>query len=184
MTRKRDFAPAKPDGESKMLYRMTAFLAGLILVLSSPFAIAADATLEDVNRALASPQSAVLIGVPANFLHPEKIEDDGEIETQGDWAAYLNEWMEQAKQKNLKVVVVPIEVLAKALRTPVVKAEGCAVLFVKNRNEGLLNDGDDACVLQSDDYDIGAKWLEGHVSASEIAESGFKVTAIAARTHM
>lgn len=165
-----------------MHYRMRAFLTGLLLLFSSPFAIAEDATKADVSRALRSAQPAVLIGVPADFLHPEKIQDDGEMETQGDWTTYLNEWMDEAKQKNLKVIIVPIEVLANALRTPVMKQDGCAVLFVKNKNEGLLNDGDDACVLQSNDYDVGAMWLEGHVSASEIAESGFKVTAIAART--
>jgi hypothetical protein len=53
---------------------------------------------------------------------------------------------------------------------------------VKNRTEGLLNNGDDACVLQPDDYNIGTRWLEGTSSPSEIAESGYRITAVTART--
>jgi hypothetical protein len=163
-----------------MQHRTTAFLAGLLLVLSSHFTFAAGAGLKDVNRALASPEPVVLIGVPAEFLHPETIEGDA-AETQGDWAYYLNEWIEaSANKKKLEVIVVPLNVLAGALKTPVLRGHDCATLFVKNKIEGLLFDA--YCVPQMEEYALGAKWLEGTASPREIAQIGLKTTAVLART--
>lgn len=160
--------------------RMTAFLAGLLHLLWSHFAVAAEPTLEDVDRALASAEPVVLIGVPAEFLHPDAIADDDEIEAQSDWDYYLGEWLKNsAKPKKLKVIIVPLAVLTRALRTPVLKRKGCVTLFVKNRTLGLLYDGDDACILRWDEYDVGARWLEGTASASAVAEIGYKLTVVA-----
>ena len=160
-----------------MQYRTTAFLAGLLLVLSSHFTFATEATLKDVNRALASPEPVVLIGVPAKFLHPETIDGDA-AETQADWVAYLNEWIKKsADKKKLKIIVVRLNILARALQTPVLKGD-CATLFLKNRTEGLLYDED--CVPQFDIYDAGANWLQGTAPSGEAARD-LKATAIVAR---
>jgi hypothetical protein len=162
-----------------MQHRTTAFLVGLLLVLSLHSIFAAEATLKDVNRALASPEPVVLIGVPAEFLHPETIDGDA-AETQADWATYLNEWIkESANKKKLKIIVVPLNVLADALQTPILEEDDCATLFVKNKTEGLLFDA--YCVPQIEEYDLGAKWLEGLASPREIAQIGFKATAVVAR---
>jgi len=130
-----------------------ACLAMWLLALSSHLTIAAEATLHDVNRALASPEPVVLIGVPAEFLHPETIDGDA-AETQDDWAHYLNAWMAASAKKNkLKVIVVPLGVLAGALQTPALKGNNCATLFVKNRTEGLLFN--EYCVPQIEAYVLG-----------------------------
>jgi hypothetical protein len=163
-----------------MQRRATAILIGLFLVLSSLVTPATPASfLKDVQRALASPEAVLLIGVPGIFLHPETIEDDA-VEAQSDWAYYLKEWSEKsAKDRKFKIIVVPITVLAKALQRPVLKGT-CATLFVKNRNEGLLFDSH--CVPQIDDYDVGTRWLQGTVSPRDIEGHGFKTTAVVART--
>jgi hypothetical protein len=159
-----------------------AFLAGLFLLILSHLAIAAEASLRDVNRALASLEPVVLIGVPASFLNPDSAIDspDGTAEAQDDWSYYLDEWTRTtADKRKLKVIVVPMNILSHALRRPVLTGY-CATLFVKNRTEGLLFDA--YCVPQTDDYDLGAKWLDGTASAHDIAGHGFKMTAVAART--
>ena len=160
---------------------VAAILAALFLVLSSYFAIAAEASLKDVNRALASPEPVVLIGVPAGFLHPESLEDsDDAAEAQDDWSHYLNEWTRKtADKRKLKVIVVSMKVLSRALQRPVLKSD-CATLFVKNRTEGLLFDA--YCVPHVEDYDVGAKWLDGTASEHDIAEHGFKTTPVGARS--
>lgn len=161
-----------------MLRRVTPLLVPLLLVLSSHFTASAAASSRDVNRALASSEPVVLIGVPAIFLHPETIEDDT-VETQSDWAFYLNEWIQaSASKKKLKIIVVPMNILAGALQRPVLKGN-CATLFVKNKSEGLLFDA--YCVPQIEDYDVGAKWLQGTVSPHDIAEHRFKATPVAVR---
>jgi hypothetical protein len=158
---------------------VAAVLVGLFLVLSSHFAIAAEASLKDVNRALASPDPAVLIGVPAGFLQPESLADSDEGEVQDDWSHYLNAWTRKtADKRKLKVVIVPMMVLSRALQRPVLKGD-CATLFVKNRTEGLLFDAH--CVPQVEDYDEGARWLDGTASGHDIAEHGFKTTPVVAR---
>jgi hypothetical protein len=155
---------------------VAAVLAGFFLVASSHLAIAAEASLKDVNRALASPDPAVLIGVPAGFLHPESLANSDEGEVLDDWSNYLNEWTRKtADKRKLKVVVVPMKVLSSALQRPVLKGD-CATLFVKNRTEGLLFDA--YCVPHVDDYDTGAKWLDGTASAHDIAAHGFKTTPV------
>jgi len=161
-----------------MLGRVTTILVPLLLVLSSHSIAAAAASSTDVNRALASSEPVVLVGVPAAFLHPETIEGDM-TETQGDWAYYLNEWIQSsASKEKLKIIVVPMNVLAKALQHPVLKGF-CATLFVKNKSEGLLFDAH--CVPQIEDYDVGAKWLQGTASPHDVEEHGFKTTAVVAR---
>lgn len=161
-----------------MLRWATTFLVALLLVLSSHFRTAAAASSKDVNRALASAEPVVLIGVPATFLHPETIEDDT-AETQSDWAYYLNEWIQtSASRKKFKIIVVPMNILAGTLQRPVLKGY-CATLFVKNKSEGLLFDA--YCVPQVADYDVGAKWLAGTASPHDIAEHSFKTTAVVAR---
>jgi hypothetical protein len=165
--------------ESDMQRPVAAALAGLFLVLSSHFAIASEASLKDVNRALASPQPAVLIGVPAGFLHPEDLADSDEGEVLDDWSHYLDQWTRKtADKRRLKVIVVPMMVLSRALQRPVLKGD-CATLFVKNRTEGLLFDAH--CVPQVADYDAGAKWLDGTASEHDLAEHGFKTTPVAVR---
>ena len=162
-----------------MQHRVTAFLAGLFLALSSHLTIAAESTVKDVNRALASSEPVVLIGVPADFLHPETIEDDS-VEAVSDWAYYLNDWIKNSEKK-LKAVIVQHDILARALQTPVFrKKKSCATLFVKNRTEGLLH-YDNNCVLFQETYGVGAKWLEGAASVSELEQHGFKNTAVIAR---
>jgi hypothetical protein len=161
-----------------MLRRVTTFLLALLLLPWSHFPAAAAASSKEVNRALASVEPAVLIGVPAAFLHPETIEDDS-AETQSDWADYLNEWIQaSASKKKLKIIVVPMNILAGALQRPVLKGY-CATLFVKNKTEGLLFDA--YCVPQIADYDVGARWLEGTASPHDVAEHSFKTTAVAVR---
>jgi hypothetical protein len=157
--------------------RVTTFLVALLLLPWSHFSAAAAASSKDVNRALASAEPVVLIGVPATFLHPETIEDDS-AETQSDWAYYLNEWIQTIVSKKLKIIVVPMNILAGALQRPVLKGH-CATLFLKNKSEGLLFDA--YCVPQIADYDVGVKWLEGTASPHDIAEHSFKTTAIVAR---
>ncbi len=161
-----------------MLGRVTTFVVALLVVLSPHFRIAAAASSKDVDSALASSEPVVLIGVPATFLHPETI--DGDVaETQSDWSYYLNDWIQtSASKQKLKVIVVPMNVLAGALQRPVLKGS-CATLFVKNKSEGLLFDA--YCVPQIKDYDVGAKWLQGNASPQDIAEHSFKTTAVAAR---
>jgi hypothetical protein len=159
--------------------QQTITLALLLLILSSLSTIAAEATLNDVNRALASTEPVVLIGVPDAFLHPDTIEGDA-AETQDDWAHYLNQWTEASAKKNkLKVIVVPLGVLAGALQTPALKDKDCATLFVKNKIEGLLFD--QYCVPQIEEYELGTKWLQGAATPHEIAKIGFKTTAVVAR---
>jgi hypothetical protein len=172
-------------GKADMQYRAAAFLAGSFLVLASHLAIAAEASskeasLRDVNRALASPEPAVLIGVPASFLNPgnARDSDDDAAEAQDDWSFYLNEWRRTASKRKLNIIVVPMNVLSQALQRPALKGE-CATLFVKKRTEGLLFDA--YCVLQVDDYDLGARWLDGTASAHDIADHDFKTTAVVAR---
>jgi hypothetical protein len=161
-----------------MLRRVTIFLLALLFLPWSHFPTAAAASSKNVNRALASAEPVVLIGVPAAFLHPETIGDDS-AESQSDWAFYLNEWIQtSASKKKLKIVVVPMNILAGALKRPVLKGY-CATLFVKNKTEGLLFDA--YCVPQIADYDVGANWLEGTASPHDIAEHGFKTTAVVAR---
>jgi hypothetical protein len=156
-----------------------AILGGLLLAVSSHFTGAAAATLTDVRKALGSPAPVVLIGVPADFLGGDGDSDPCVV---SDWQYYLDNWIESsAKQKNLKVIIVSLKVLAEALRTPALKAGRCAALFVKNKTEGLLNNRDDSCVLMSRQYDVGAKWLKGIVSQQEIAENGYQTTAVVAR---
>jgi hypothetical protein len=161
-----------------MLGRVTTFVVALLVVLSPYFRAAATASSKDLDRALASSEPVVLIGVPATFLHPETI--DGDIaETQSDWSYYLNDWIQiSASKQKLKVIVVPMNVLAGALQRPVLKGS-CATLFVKNKSEGLLFDA--YCVPQIEDYDVGAKWLQGTVSPHDIAEHRFKATPVAVR---
>jgi hypothetical protein len=161
-----------------MLRRVTTFLLALLLLSWSHFPASAAASSKDVTRALTSAEPAVLIGVPAAFLHPETIEDDT-AETQSDWAYYLNEWIQtSANRKKLKIIVVPMNILAGALQRPVLKGY-CATLFVKNKTEGLLFDA--YCVPQIADYDVGARWLEGTTSPHDVAEHGFKTTAVVVR---
>jgi hypothetical protein len=162
-----------------MRHPMPAFLAWLLLALSSHFTVAAEATLKDVTSALASSEPVIIIGVPAEFLHPDSIEGDA-IETQSDWATYLNEWMEKsAKEKKIKVIVVPLAVLTKALQKPVFKGADCVTLYVRNRTEGLLYDSD--CVPGVETYDRGAGWLLGAPASDEIKRL-FKTTPVVART--
>jgi hypothetical protein len=162
-----------------MQRRVAAFLAGLFLLFSFHFAGAAADSLKDVQRALASPEAVLLIGVPEIFLHPETIEDEI-TESQSDWAFYLNEWVEKSvKDRKFKIIVVPMTILAKALQRPALK-ETCATLFVKNRTEGLLFDSH--CVPQIADYDVGARWLQGTASPRDIEGHGFRTTAVSART--
>jgi hypothetical protein len=164
-----------------MQCRAAAFLAGSFLVLLSHFAIAAEASLGDVTRALASPEPVVLIGVPASFLNPESLKDsdDDAAEAQDDWSYYLDEWARTtANKRKLNIVVVPMNILSQALQRPALKGQ-CVTLFVKNRTEGLLFDAH--CVPHVEDYDLGAKWLDGTASAHDIAEHDFKTTAVVAR---
>jgi hypothetical protein len=130
-------------------------LAGSIFVLTSRLTIAAP--LDGVLRALSSPQPAVLVGVPPEFLNPAAMTDDGSIETQADWAHYLNLWASSVSSK-IRIIVVPMNVLTRVLQSPSL-AGPCATLFVKNRREGLLYAED--CVPQQDTYDMGAGWLLG-----------------------
>jgi hypothetical protein len=164
-----------------MQHRTTAVLAGLLLVLSSSFTSVVAATLKDVRKSLASVQPVVLIGVPADFLGGN---GDSDPDVVSDWEYYLDNWIESsAKEKNLKVIIVSLGVLARALQTPVFKADSCAALFVKDKNKGLLNNREDSCVLMSRQYDVGAKWLDGTASQQELAESGYRTTAVVARMH-
>jgi hypothetical protein len=167
--------------KADMQCRAAAFLAGSFLVLLSNSTIAAEASLKDVNHALASPEPVVLIGVPASFLNPESLNDsdDGAAEAQDDWSYYLNEWVQTtANKRKLNIVVVPMNTLSQALQNPALKGQ-CATLFVKNRTEGLLFDS--YCVPQVEDYELGAKWLDGTASAHDVAEHDFKATAVVAR---
>jgi hypothetical protein len=162
-----------------MRHRTAVVVAGLLLALSSRLTGAAAATLTEVRRALASAAPVVLIGVPADFLGGAGDSDPCVV---SDWEFYLDNWIESsAKQKNLKVVIVSLDVLSRALQRPALKADHCAALFVKNRTEGLLNNRDDSCVLMSRQYDVGARWLEGSASSQEIAENGYQTTAVVAR---
>jgi hypothetical protein len=162
-----------------MQHRITAVLAGLLLVLASHFTATAEPapTPGDVNRALASGKPVVLIGVPASFLDGDS--DDSEVAS--DWADRLGIWIENtADKKNLKVVIVPDQVLTKVLQKPVIQEDDCVALFVKNKTEGLL--AQHSCVMDPEGYDVGAKWLEGTASPDEITEAGYKTTAVVART--
>jgi hypothetical protein len=162
-----------------MQRRATASLAGLFLVLASHATPATAASfLKDVQRALASPEAVLLIGVPGIFLHPETIEGDI-VETQSDWAYYLSEWdAKSVEDRKFKIIVVPMTILGKALQRPVLKGT-CATLFVKNRTEGLLFDAH--CVPRIDDYQVGARWLQGSASQHDIAGHDFKTTAVIIR---
>lgn len=162
-----------------MQHRTTAVLTGFLLFLSSPVTCVAAATVKEVRQALASAQPFVLIGVPADFLGGNGYSDPCVV---SDWEYYLDNWIESsAREKNLKVIIVSLDVLAKAVRSPVFKTDRCAALFVKDRNKGLLNNREDSCVLMSRQYDVGAKWLEGTASSQEIADSGYVTTAVVAR---
>lgn len=138
-----------------MRYRVFAFLAGFLLVLSSHSATAASA--DDIRRALASRGPVLLVGVPKEFLNSADITDDGEIETQADWSHYLNSWAKSASKK-IKIIVVPTDVLTGVLQSPSL-SDSCAALFVRNKTEGLIYTED--CVPQLDTYELGADWLHG-----------------------
>jgi hypothetical protein len=129
--------------------------------------------LQRVNRELASPEPIIFMAVPAELLSPFE-------ETTGRWMPAMTEFEKSPRGTNLKVVLVPLEVLAKALQTPTLGNRGCVTLFVKNRTEGLLYYSG-YCAVDVETYELGASWLEGAPVPDHIPE-GFKMTPVVVRT--
>jgi hypothetical protein len=129
--------------------------------------------LQRVNRALASPEPVVFMAVPAELLSPIE-------ETTGRWMPAMIEFENSPRGKDLKVILAPLEVLAKALQTPTLGDRGCVTLFVKNRTEGLLYYSG-YCAVDVETYEQGASWLEGAPVPDYIPES-FKMTPVVVRT--